>query len=135
MTRSERDRCWRRAAQLSRPAAAGIGDRRSPTGGPFCATDPADTAGRADLLAAIFGRVERGVHIEPPFYAEYGVHTSIGEDTFWLGAGVIVLTGVIVGEPGASGEDGGEAQQSRSLPSNVVAELPVQARDVRVEVN
>jgi len=79
--------------------------------------------------------VERGVHIEPPFYAEYGVHTSIGEDTFWLGAGVIVLTGVIVGEPGASGEDGGEAQQSRSLPSNVVAELPVQARDVRVEVN
>lgn len=50
----------------------------------FCAADPADTAGRSDLLAAIFGRVERerGVHIEPPFYADYGVHTSIGEDTF-----------------------------------------------------
>jgi maltose O-acetyltransferase len=26
--------------------------------------------------------VERGVHIESPFYADSGVHTSIGHDTF-----------------------------------------------------
>jgi maltose O-acetyltransferase len=26
--------------------------------------------------------VESGVHIEAPFYADYGVHTSIGHDTF-----------------------------------------------------
>jgi maltose O-acetyltransferase len=48
----------------------------------FCATDPADTAGRFRLLERIFARVGRGVHIEPPFYADYGIHTTIGEDTF-----------------------------------------------------
>ncbi len=26
--------------------------------------------------------VERGTHIEPPLYADFGVHTTIGEDTF-----------------------------------------------------
>jgi maltose O-acetyltransferase len=34
------------------------------------------------LLQAIFAHVESGVHIEAPFYADYGVHTSIGHDTF-----------------------------------------------------
>jgi maltose O-acetyltransferase len=48
----------------------------------FCATDPGDEEGRFELLQAIFGRVESGVHIEAPFYADYGVHTSIGRDTF-----------------------------------------------------
>jgi maltose O-acetyltransferase len=48
----------------------------------FCALDPGDEAGRFDLLREIFGRVEDGVHIEAPFYADYGVHTSIGHDTF-----------------------------------------------------
>ena len=48
----------------------------------FCASDPGDEKGRFRLLKEIFGKVERGVHIEPPFYADYGVHTSIGEDTF-----------------------------------------------------
>ena len=48
----------------------------------FCASDPGDEEARFDLLKQIFGNVERGVHVEPPFYADYGVHTSIGEDTF-----------------------------------------------------
>jgi maltose O-acetyltransferase len=34
------------------------------------------------MLQGIFARVESGVHIEPPFYADYGIHTSVGEDTF-----------------------------------------------------
>ena len=48
----------------------------------FCATDPGDSEGRFRLLTTIFQRVEPGVHIEPPFYADYGVHTTIGRDTF-----------------------------------------------------
>jgi maltose O-acetyltransferase len=48
----------------------------------FCACDPGDGPYRFKLLEEIFGRVERGVHIEPPFYADFGVHTTIGEDTF-----------------------------------------------------
>jgi maltose O-acetyltransferase len=48
----------------------------------FCASDPGDEEGRFRLLNEIFGNVERGVHVEPPVYADYGVHTSIGEDTF-----------------------------------------------------
>ena len=48
----------------------------------FCASDPGDEEGRFRLLKMIFGNIERGVHVEPPFYADYGVHTSIGEDTF-----------------------------------------------------
>jgi maltose O-acetyltransferase len=48
----------------------------------FCASDPGDEEGRFRLLKEIFGNVERGVHVEPPFYADYGVHTRIGEDTF-----------------------------------------------------
>jgi len=48
----------------------------------FCASDPGDEEARFRLLEQIFGSVERGVHIEPPFYADYGVHTTIGEDTF-----------------------------------------------------
>jgi maltose O-acetyltransferase len=48
----------------------------------YCATDPGDAEGRFELMRTIFGHVERGVHIEPPFYADYGVHTSIGHDTF-----------------------------------------------------
>jgi maltose O-acetyltransferase len=48
----------------------------------FCATDPGDGPQRFRLLEQIFGRVEPGVHIEPPFYADFGVHTTIGQDTF-----------------------------------------------------
>jgi maltose O-acetyltransferase len=48
----------------------------------FCASDPGDAEERFRLLGQIFGRVERGVHIEPPLYADFGVHTTIGEDTF-----------------------------------------------------
>jgi maltose O-acetyltransferase len=48
----------------------------------FCAADPGDEEGRYKLLQTIFGDVGSGVHIESPFYADYGVHTSIGEDTF-----------------------------------------------------
>jgi maltose O-acetyltransferase len=48
----------------------------------FCAVDPGDEQGRFELLRAIFGHVESGVHLESPFYADYGVHTSIGHDTF-----------------------------------------------------
>jgi maltose O-acetyltransferase len=48
----------------------------------FCAMDPGDEEGRFELLQEIFGHVESGVRIESPFYADYGVHTSIGHDTF-----------------------------------------------------
>lgn len=48
----------------------------------FCTTDPGDEEVRFQLLQTIFAHVGNGVHIEPPFYADYGVHTSIGDDTF-----------------------------------------------------
>lgn len=48
----------------------------------FCATDPGDAAEQFRLLGEIFAAVGRGVHIEQPFYADFGVHTTIGEDTF-----------------------------------------------------
>lgn len=48
----------------------------------FCATGAEQSEERARLLREIFGQVGRGVHIEPPFYADFGVHTSIGDDTF-----------------------------------------------------
>ncbi len=34
----------------------------------FCASDPGDAEQWFRLLGQIFGRVERGVHIEPPLY-------------------------------------------------------------------
>ena len=48
----------------------------------FCALDPGDEVGRFQILESIFAHVAPGVHIESPFYADYGVHTSIGHDTF-----------------------------------------------------
>jgi maltose O-acetyltransferase len=33
-------------------------------------------------MQTIFAHVGSGVHIESPFYADYGVHTPIGDDTF-----------------------------------------------------
>ncbi|HET9059951.1 MAG TPA: sugar O-acetyltransferase [Acidimicrobiales bacterium] len=48
----------------------------------YCATDPGDEEARWRLLGEIFAEVGPGVHIEPPFYVDYGVHTSIGESTF-----------------------------------------------------
>src|ERR1700691_5434845 len=48
----------------------------------FCTLDPGDEEGRFEVPQSIFGHVESGVHIESPFYAEYGVHTTIGHDTF-----------------------------------------------------
>jgi maltose O-acetyltransferase len=48
----------------------------------YSAMDAGDEDGRFRLLEMIFGHVEPGVHIEAPFYVDYGVHTSIGRDTF-----------------------------------------------------
>ncbi len=48
----------------------------------FCATDPGDADGRFRCLQEIFGHVAQGVHVEAPFYADFGVHTTIGENTF-----------------------------------------------------
>lgn len=48
----------------------------------FCATDPGDGERRFALLGEIFAGVGPGVHIEQPFYVDYGVHTTIGADTF-----------------------------------------------------
>jgi maltose O-acetyltransferase len=48
----------------------------------YCALDPGDEEGRFQLLQSIFGHVDKGVHIEAPLYVDYGIHTSIGYDTF-----------------------------------------------------
>lgn len=55
---------------------------RTPSVGRSPPRPPSGARGRFRLLGLIFGRVERGVHTEPPFYADFGVHTTIGEDTF-----------------------------------------------------
>jgi maltose O-acetyltransferase len=48
----------------------------------YSATDPGDSESGRRILETIFGRVGARVHIEAPFYADYGIHTVIGEDTF-----------------------------------------------------
>lgn len=64
------------------PELAGMAVKARQLVAVFCATDPGDSAERTRLLGEIFGHVGCGVHIEPPFYADFGVHTTIGEDTF-----------------------------------------------------
>jgi maltose O-acetyltransferase len=48
----------------------------------YSALDPGDKEGRFQLLQTIFAHVDEGVHIESPMYVDYGVHTTIGRDTF-----------------------------------------------------
>ncbi len=45
-------------------------------------TDFGDAAGRRTLLQQLFSEVGEGVWVEPPFFAEYGVHVTIGARTF-----------------------------------------------------
>jgi maltose O-acetyltransferase len=48
----------------------------------FNASASTDADGRASLLASLLGAVGDGVWIEPPFFCDYGVHVTIGPETF-----------------------------------------------------
>ena len=52
-------------------------------------TSSDDTA-RAEILGELFGRVGRGVVIEPPFHCDYGSNIVLGE-RFYANAGCVVL--------------------------------------------
>lgn len=54
------------------------------------ATDPDDAAGRAAILARLFGAVGPGAIIEPPFRCDYGVYTTIGA-RFYANFGCVIL--------------------------------------------
>jgi maltose O-acetyltransferase len=41
-----------------------------------------EAAERARLLRALLGRCGAGVWVEPPFYCDYGVHTSLGDAVY-----------------------------------------------------
>lgn len=48
----------------------------------FNDTDPADFDGREKLLAVLLGNAGKGVHIEPPFYCDYGSNILIGDNVY-----------------------------------------------------
>ena len=47
------------------------------------ASDPADEAGRARILAELIGAAGPGVWIEPPFFCDYGTNITVGEKVFF----------------------------------------------------
>ena len=56
----------------------------------FNDSHPDDQDQRQALLAQLLGAVGAGVHIEPPFYCDYGSHILIGERVF-LNFGCVIL--------------------------------------------
>jgi len=48
----------------------------------FNATGPDDGAVRKRLLIELFGSMDRGVWIEPPFYCDYGSHIWLGHHVY-----------------------------------------------------
>lgn len=40
----------------------------------YNSTDPADNEKRNDITARLFGQTGEGLHIEPPFFCDYGCH-------------------------------------------------------------
>jgi len=48
----------------------------------FNDADPADFATRAVILAELFGAQGNGVHIEPPFYCDYGSNVFLGDGVY-----------------------------------------------------
>jgi len=46
----------------------------------YNATDPADETGRAELLKQILGKMGNKVHIEPPFFCDYGTQIELEEN-------------------------------------------------------
>lgn len=114
----------------------------------YNATLPTETAKRQTLLTKMFAKVGEGSYIEPPFHANWGGrHVELGahvyanfnltivDDTYvyigdqynlpihigkncWLGAGVIVVPGVTIGDNSVIGAG---AVITKDIPANVVA--------------
>ncbi len=49
----------------------------------YNATDPADETQRQDLLQQLCAQVGNGVHIEPPFFCDYGKQIHLGSNVFF----------------------------------------------------
>lgn len=45
-------------------------------------TDPADAEKRKELTQRLFGQAEEGLHIEPPFFCDYGSQIFFGKRVF-----------------------------------------------------
>lgn len=92
---------------------------------------------RAALLPEIFGQVGEGVWLVPPITAAVGKYVTIGSGTYsnmnltliddwkitigdnvWLGANVIVLPGVTIGENSVIGAG---SVVTKDIPANVIA--------------
>ena len=48
----------------------------------YNATDPADDPARRTILEQLFGCAGKDLHIEPPFYCDYGKQIYVGERVF-----------------------------------------------------
>ncbi len=48
----------------------------------YNATDPAEDAKRQEILSQLCGKSGAGLHIEPPFYCDYGKQIYFGEKVF-----------------------------------------------------
>jgi maltose O-acetyltransferase len=48
----------------------------------FAAIPSTEAAARHRTLVELLGQVDDGVWIEPPFFCDYGVHVTVGRDTF-----------------------------------------------------
>ena len=48
----------------------------------YNSTDPADEEKRRDLTRSLFGQAGNGLHIEPPFFCDYGSNIYFGDRVF-----------------------------------------------------
>lgn len=64
----------------------------------FNDTRDADVAERARLLAALFGQDDAGAWIEPPFFCDYGVNITLGDQVFFnFNCVVLDVAPVVIG--------------------------------------
>lgn len=61
----------------------------------YSATPSSDAGARSRILSAVMGSVGSGVWIEAPFFVDYGINVSIGDDTFINTGAVLVDDNVI----------------------------------------
>lgn len=83
----------------------------------FNATRPLELEKRTEMLKNMFAEIGDDCYIEPPLAYQYNLPIHIGKNC-WLGAGVIVLPGVTIGDNSVIGAG---SVVTKDIPANVVA--------------